>query len=244
MLNIHDLERRWLRYKIKHYFPYFIGGMLMLFAFAGMMGWFATAAGTATALQVADNNTHKQESMTADHTAMKADRTILEPSMRFVEAFQKNAPVVQTSSAPVLAPKPAITTLPPPKMLQMPDPAQPQSVASAANPDKSLSINRNESKTDIEELQIRFKETSNANLGLFIAKYHYDRGNYAEAYNYALKTNSINSRIDESWILFSKSLVKLGRTEQAKKTLQLYYQQSNSEAAKALLNSIEHGTFK
>lgn len=243
MLNIHDLERRWLRYKIKHYFPYFIGGMLILFAFVGMMGWFATAAGISTASQEA-NATHKHESMAADHTAMKADRTVLEPSMSFVEAFQKNAPVAQTSSAPVLVHKPAITTLPPPKMLQMPDSAQPQSVASATNPDKSLSINRNESKTDIEELQIRFKETSNANLGLFIAKYYYDRGNYAEAYNYALKTNSINSRIDESWILFSKSLVKLGRTEQAKKTLQLYYQQSNSEAAKALLNSIEHGTFK
>ncbi len=243
MLNIHDLERRWLRYKIKHYFPYFIGGTLILLAFAGMMGWFATSAGTSASSQEADN-THKQESMPADHATMQTDRTILEPSMRFVEAFQKNAPVVQTSSAPVLTPKPAITTLPPPKMLQMPDPAQSQSVASASNPDKSLSINRNESKTDIEELQIRFKETSNANLGLFIAKYHYDRGNYAEAYNYALKTNSINSRIDESWILFSKSLVKLGRTEQAKKTLQLYYQQSNSEAAKALLNSIEHGTFK
>jgi len=237
------LERRWLRYKIKHYFPYFIGGTLILLAFAGMMGWFATSAGTSASSQEADN-THKQESMPADHTTMQTDRTILEPSMRFVEAFQKNAPVVQTSSAPVLTPKPAITTLPPPKMLQMPDPAQSHSVASATNPDKSLSINRNESKTDIEELQIRFKETSNANLGLFIAKYHYDRGNYAEAYNYALKTNSINSRIDESWILFSKSLVKLGRTEQAKKTLQLYYQQSNSEAAKALLNSIEHGTFK
>lgn len=243
MLDIHDLERRWLRYKIKHYLPYFIGGMLILFAFAGMRGWFSTATGISTASQEADT-THKQKTVTADHTTIKADRTVLEPSMRFVEAFQKNAPLVQTSPAPASVPKPAITTLPPPKMLQMPDSGQPQSVTSAANPDKSLSINRNESKTDIEELQIRFKETSNANLGLFIAKYHYDRGNYAEAYNYALKTNSINSRIDESWILFSKSLVKLGRTEQARKTLQLYYQQSNSEAAKALLNSIERGTFK
>lgn len=243
MLDIHDLERRWLRYKIKRYFPYFAGGMLILFAFAAMVGWFATEAGTSNALQES-NKTNGQKSVPANHTAMQTDSTVLEPSMSFVEAFQKNVPGTQISSAPALVTKPAITTLPPPKMLQMPDPVQPQSVASAANPDKSLSINRNESKTDIEELQIRFKETSNANLGLFIAKYHYDRGNYAEAYNYALKTNSINSRIDESWILFSKSLVKLGRTEQARKTLQLYYQQSNSEAAKALLNSIERGTFK
>jgi two-component SAPR family response regulator len=108
----------------------------------------------------------------------------------------------------------------------------------------SLSINRNESKINIEDLKLRFKETSNANLGLFIARYYYDHGDYNEAYNYALKTNTMNSRIDESWIIFSKSLVKLGKTDQAKKTLQLYLSQSNSESAKALLDSIERGSFK
>ena len=113
------------------------------------------------------------------------------------------------------------------------------------NHEGSLSINRNnESKLDINDLQRRFKETSNANLGLFIARYYYDHGNYDEAYNYALKTNNLNNRIDESWILFSKSLVKLGRTDQAKKTLQLYISQSNSEAARALLDTIERGNFK
>lgn len=131
----------------------------------------------------------------------------------------------------------------------MPEPPQtvgssPKPAVAGAQGERGLLINRNENKTDIEELQNRFKETSNANLGLYIAKYHYDRGNYAEAYNYALKTNAINSRIEESWLLFSKALVKLGRTEQAKKTLQLYVQQSDSDAAKALLNSIEKGAFK
>ncbi|MFZ2889639.1 tetratricopeptide repeat protein, partial [Sulfuricurvum sp.] len=110
--------------------------------------------------------------------------------------------------------------------------------------DASFSINRAESKFNINDLQQRFKETSNANLGLFIARYYYDRGEYSEAYNYALKTNSINNKVDESWIIFSKSLVKLGRVDQAKKTLQLYISQSNSEAAHNLLDSIEKGNFK
>jgi two-component SAPR family response regulator len=97
---------------------------------------------------------------------------------------------------------------------------------------------------NIKEIEERFRSNSNPHLGLYIARYHYDHADYNEAYNYALKTNSISNTLEESWIVFSKSLVKLGRTDQAKKTLQLYISKSNSEEAKSLLNSIEHGEFK
>ena len=50
--------------------------------------------------------------------------------------------------------------------------------------------------------------------------------------------------MDESWIIFAKSLVKLGKTEQAKKTLQAYIGESNSDSARSLLDSIERGSFK
>ncbi|MGD9654962.1 MAG: tol-pal system YbgF family protein, partial [Sulfuricurvum sp.] len=134
----------------------------------------------------------------------------------------------------------------PPQVIKVPELSNSMTAAGAvsAPSDKSLSINRNESKLDIEGLQRRFKETSNANLGLFIARYYYDQGNFNEAYNYALRTNTLNSKIDESWLIFSKSLVKLGKSDQAKKTLQLYISQSGSETAKILLDSIEKGNFK
>jgi tetratricopeptide (TPR) repeat protein len=127
-----------------------------------------------------------------------------------------------------------------PQILNVPEytPPQTPSASKTIHSDKTFSINRNESKLDIEELQRRFKETSNANLGLFIARYYYDLGNYDESYNYALKTNNVNNKIDESWIIFSKSLVKLGKTDQAKKTLKLYIAQSDSEAARGLLDTI------
>ncbi len=91
---------------------------------------------------------------------------------------------------------------------------------------------------DIHEIEERFKNNSNPNLGLYIAHYHYNHGNYTEAYNYALKTNAINSTMDESWLIFAKSLVKLGKEDQAKKTLQLYISNSNSENAKSYLDTL------
>ncbi|MDP3291074.1 MAG: CDC27 family protein [Sulfuricurvum sp.] len=168
--------------------------------------------------------------------------------MDFVQSFQTTIPETQIATAP--APQRALPpqqSIPVPKVLNIPSSTSIKAPPPAISPlsgDKSLSLNRNESKLDIESVERRFKETSNPNLGLFIARYHYDHGNYSEAYNFSLKTNSMNSKIDESWIIFAKSLVKLGRVEQAKKTLHLYISESNSESARSLLDSIEQGTFK
>lgn len=251
MLNIKDLERRWLRYKIKSYAPHAVGGVL-LFSIVIGASWFFSMPMQSKNVEK-PKSTLQQSNSAQQITPPIAEEstTVLEPSMEFVQSFQNTLQEQETDAVPKAAPMPHVSaSLPPPKVLSMPDTAAPTApIAQPARtfskePDRSLSINRNESKLDIEELQHRFKETSNVNLGLFIARYYYDRGEYGEAYNYALKTNTINNKIDESWILFAKSLAKLGKTEQAKKTLQLYVQQSNSENAKGLLEAIEKGTFK
>ena len=57
-------------------------------------------------------------------------------------------------------------------------------------------------------------------------------------------TNEINKNIDESWILFSKSLVKLGQHELAMLTLKSYLKSNKSTQAKILLKKIEVGSFR
>jgi tetratricopeptide (TPR) repeat protein len=175
--------------------------------------------------------------------------TILEPSMDFIQSFQETPVSNEISTSAASIQKTTTPQMPPiPTTLKSAEYSPSQTTVPAASrlisDDKSLSIKRDDTKLDINELQRRFKETSNANLALFISRYYYEHGDYNEAYNYALKTNNLNNRIDESWILFSKSLVKLGKTDQAKKTLQLYISQSNSDAAKTLLENIERGNFK
>ena len=255
MLDVKDLEKRWLKYKLRSYAPYGIGGIIFVLLVSGLTVWLMSPSEPVPAVESNQSVVVKEQPAMAKAPAMVEENAmVLEPAMGFVQSFQNTVPDEETLAPSVPKPvsKPSNTAayVPPPKVLQMPTMSAPSSPAVQpvqplpSKSEGSLSINRNESKLDIEELKQRFKETSNANLGLFIARYHYDHGNYAEAYNYALKTNSINNKIDDSWILFSKSLVKLGKTEQAKKTLQLYIQQSNSENAKGLLESIEKGTFK
>ncbi|MCX6061429.1 MAG: hypothetical protein NT103_04175 [Campylobacterales bacterium] len=177
---------------------------------------------------------------------------ILEPSMQFIETMTStiNQTPTPSVSVPVASPKKVpiiqktIQISNPVKMVQnvmTPPPLISPTIKSNSQPS---SIKRDTAAFDIHEIEDRFKNNSNPHLGLYIARYHYDHGNYNEAYNYALKTNTINNTIEESWLIFAKSMVKLGKTDQAKKTLQLYITQSNSDAARNLLDSFEKNESK
>lgn len=252
MLDINALERRWLKYKIKTYLPYGAGLAVLLGAAAVSAWWLGTPPASPSKQPIPETNTSRPQPTAASTPAAPTDSVDpmrLEPSMDFVHSFQ-TAPAAEPATQPLQHPAPPKAVpqsqIPASKALSMPEPPPPPAAVSPSDKDdpKGLAINRNETKLDINELQTRFKETSNANLGLFIARYYYDHGNYSEAYNYALKTNTLNNRLDESWLIFAKSLVKMGKNDQAKRTLQVYISQSGSDSAKELLGAIEKGSFK
>ena len=105
-------------------------------------------------------------------------------------------------------------------------------------------INRKETKDDIKNVIKRFKVNNNPALSLFVAKKYYEIGNYHQSYNYALITNQINKDIESSWIIFAKSLVKLGKKEKALNTLKEYINVSDSHTARLLSEEIQSGSFR
>ncbi|MDD3475794.1 MAG: CDC27 family protein [Sulfurimonas sp.] len=108
----------------------------------------------------------------------------------------------------------------------------------------SINIERKDEESDIADVIKRFNINHNPALSLFIAKKYYQLGNYEQAYNYALMTNDLNNNIEGSWIIFSKSLVKMNKKELAIETLKKYISYSNSSQAKQLLDEITSGKFK
>lgn len=246
MLDIHTLERRWLKYKIKSYAPYILSALAVLVLSITALRLLNGKESDSFVTKDQNSSSEKAHS-SLEKTDDSESSNLLEPSMEFVQSFHPSEPKI---SAPVaVAPKQTQLTqnsVPIPKVLNVPDSGQIQAIAvsSSTKNDKPGSLNYNETKMDIESVIRRFKDTSDPNLGLFIARYYYAQGNYNDAYNFALKTNNINNKMDESWIIFSKSLVRLGKVDQAKKTLKLYIAESNSDTARSLLDSIEQGTFK
>lgn len=245
VLDIHNLERRWIKYKVKSNIPFI--GIFVVILIIAVITYNKTTTNAESSASMDQSN--QIVNRNASHKPSgNISSNILEPSMEFIQSFQPTAqtPLASTTVVQKRAPISIEPPIPLPKVLNVPDSSslKVSTVSISASNDKANSLKMNESKLDIESIERRFKETSNPSLGLFIARYYYDHGNYGNAYNYALKINSINNKLDESWIIFAKSLVKLGKTDQAKKTLKLYISESNSDAARSLLDSIEQGTFK
>lgn len=105
-------------------------------------------------------------------------------------------------------------------------------------------ITINKENSDIQDVIKRFNINKNPALSLFLAKRYYQLAEYENSYNYALTTNGIDSKIDESWIIFAKSLVKLNQRDKAIQTLEQYVSSSKSQNARIFLDDLKSGKFK
>lgn len=192
--------------------------------------------------------------------------TKLTPSMQFLQDFEsdvmkyygvetpkKNEPVLESNDIippppveeervveapvqlmPTESPKQTIPTeMPKTTMKPTPPPTTSQMI-----------IQRENDLKDIQDVIMRFKKNKNPALSLFVARRYYALGNYQQAYNYALITNDLNSHIEDSWLIFAKSLYKLDQKEMAQKTLSSYIKENGSIKAKLLLEQMRNGTFQ
>lgn len=243
MLDISKLERRWLKYKIKSMLPYTaILAVIIISIFTLSFVFFNK---TSPAPIVASKKQIVKVKVPVPTPAINEESSmILEPSMQFLQSMRGSTPLVESVPTTPIPVVPIKKSLP---LVQAQTDTVPPIVKPLQVPvvkGKFTSIKRDDTAFDIHELEDRFKNNSNPNLGLYIARYHYDHANYTESYNYALKTNSINATMDESWLIFAKSLVKLGKEDQARKTLQLYISNSNSQNAKNYLDTLNKESSK
>lgn len=105
-----------------------------------------------------------------------------------------------------------------------------------------LNIIETSSVNAYKDVAKRFEQTHDTDDSLFLARSYYNKKNYKQAEYWALQTNKVNGNIEESWLIFAKSKVKLGRKNEAIHILTNYVKKSNSVEAQSLLNKIKKGT--
>ena len=273
MLNLIDLERRWLKYKIKSYIPHItilisliIISVITSIIFSNKnsqkdktvqnVGYVdknsqntqQVVAQQDPTLQTAQANLNKTIPVvvTAPDTPLQtkqSKKVQLSPSLDFMHKMQNS---IQPYYNHEIVEEKKVQEVKPPKVevvTQQEVITQVQEEEPVVVP-KTISIKRQNTQNDIYEIISRFKKNSNPALSLFVAKKYYELGDYQQAYNYALITNKINKDIESSWIIFTKSLVKLGKREKAISILKKYIKQSHSSAARVLLDEIYAGKFK
>jgi len=104
-----------------------------------------------------------------------------------------------------------------------------------------LEIIETTSVSAYKDVAKRFHQSHDTDDSLFLAKSYYRKGNYKKAEYWAFQTNKVNGNIEESWLIFAKSKVKLGRKNEAINILTAYIKRSNSTEAISLLYKIKKG---
>jgi len=98
-----------------------------------------------------------------------------------------------------------------------------------------IKVSNNNAYRDVER---RFKRSHNINDSIFLANMYYKKRNYKKAIYWSMQTNKLDNNIEESWLIFAKSKVKLGKTNEAIRVLKAYIKRSNSYEARKLLKKI------
>jgi len=244
MLNLNELEKKWFVYKIKSYIPHLTITTTLILIIIVVLFYFDDSLKDQRDIEkkeVKKLETHKTFVKEIKKVPLSAPipitkknnlkKTLLLPSLNFVENITINKkkmqePIIENTEKIVeIKPEPIIKEI-------------------SIEKNISLQIKKQNTSNDINLVIKRFKTNNNPALSLFIAKKYYEIGNFNQAYNYSLITNQLNKDIEESWIIFSKSLVKLDKKNKAIKVLKQYLEYSNSNKAEILLANILSGKFK
>jgi tetratricopeptide (TPR) repeat protein len=268
MLDINDLEKRWLHYKLKSYIPYAIIVIslviiisLLLFVFSSDQ----TPKQKQKKSEIQETVSLKEKTIKTEYSeptipereatnnqSYTPNALKLEPSLGFMNKMQNSTQpyynndnsdqiITQNTNVYMKAPLQQKKQILQEEVIEQELEVVEDEIVQNT---QKISIKRRNTKDDIAEIVRRFKKNNNPTLSLFIAKKYYDLGDYHQAYNYALITNNINSDIEQSWIVFAKSLVKLNEKDMAIKTLKSYIESSHSNTAKILLEEITSGKFR
>ena len=93
----------------------------------------------------------------------------------------------------------------------------------------------------IETMKQKFSQSKSPRDALLLSKTYYRNANYSEAEKWALSANKLDNSLEDSWLIFAKSKVKLGKKKEALKILVSYYKKSHSSKAKQLIGQIKTG---
>ena len=261
MLNIKDLETRHTKYKIKSYIPYIFISLIIISGLFISLNISTKTTDTkkiviskpiqkAVIKKIELNTSKKQEIIVVKKELPKQNikkevlkkekitkdkKIILTPSLDFMRRINTPVEIYNNEKKTYVKKK---------NLIKTPIIKKEKKETLKIEKKSSINIRRNKDQEDLKHVIKRFKTNNNPALSLFIAKKYYQLGNYHKSYNYALITNQLNNNIESSWIIFSKSLVKLHKKKMAINTLKKYIDNSHSPRAKILLDEIQSGKFK
>ena len=259
MYDIKPLEEEWKQYKKNKRKPFIIASGLILASVVGIFTFlnyknlsFPKFAGninkkkvliqsSSTSSVLLDSSLEVMQTKVQPRKEVKATIVhvehvkpkVIEYVEKSIEESIPTLPVVEKIT--VLEPKPKkIVIRQKPKKIKV-------HKSKIKKPRKKMHLNiiETSSVSAYKDVEKRFYQSHDIDDSLFLAKSYFRKGKFKKSEYWALQTNKINSNIEDSWIIFAKSKVKLGRKNEAILILSNYVKRSNSRLASSLLSKLK-----
>jgi tetratricopeptide (TPR) repeat protein len=231
MYNYHEMEKRYDDYRkqtaLRWIYPVSAISMALL---AGSM-FFALNVLNETKEEV--NKSKDKNTTTVIASSKPAQKEQLELKLQEESPAQIAAPSVP----PIPIPQPSKLT---PKETVI-TPTAPASISSQLAKPGAVVIGIKGDET-AAGLEARFAAKPDSAVAMKIAHECFAKHDYKNAADWAMKANEIESKNEESWILFARSLNRLGKKSDAIKALEGYLRQNDSSNARDWLNKIKNGS--
>lgn len=101
-----------------------------------------------------------------------------------------------------------------------------------------LDIIETTSVSAYEDVEKRFYQSHDIDDALFLAKSYYKKGNYKKSEKWAFEANKLDENLEESFLIFVKSKIKLGHKNEARTLLEGYLKTNDSKDVRVLLHQI------
>ncbi len=114
----------------------------------------------------------------------------------------------------------------------------------ATHPTNNVTVNQAGSSismtsSTLKELETLFQKRQSYSIAMQIAREYYQKGEYEASLKWAKKANKLDRKKEDAWVMYAKSLYKLGKKSEAKKILMFYLKFENSTGVKELLRQWE-----
>jgi hypothetical protein len=252
MYDVEGLEKEWKRYKTKRRIPWIISAVLIVLIILFIV-FRADFLAILPTYSKDDNSSIKQEKMAPKSKALKP---YVPTMMSKSESNQSTQGIVPEKSSEEVN-QSAVKNEAPSMSIKLSElEAEPvkehkrkylkievtdRYPAKNRQAEKVKKPSRKKKKRTIESVEENFSKSRSYYDSLYLARAYYKKGNYTKAQKWALVTNDINSKLEESWLIFAKAKAKLGKRSEAQQVLTAYIAKTHSSKAKALLRKIKKG---
>ena len=226
--EIKELEKKWLRFKIKeHSKKALLSSLILSFTILG--GYIYINKENLSFFKKEDLKKEiKKEILIADKRIEnlkkpKKKEEVLTLNTDFIKNIKNKSKKTSFKNPP----------LPPPKI--KPSIKIKEAANSPKEENKKIKIISKKVDT-ITFLKKKFQATHNINYALMLSNTYFEKRKYKKALYWAIKANEIDPTNERSWILFAKAKTKMGQKKEAIKALKIYLQ---NRASQRVLNALQ-----